>query len=290
MQDMDYEKTGYLNSPFRLFHLAESGVRQFECHYHDFHKILLFLSGEVDYFIEGTSYRLEPRDIVLVNAGEVHRPVIRSDALYERVILYVSPEFLTSLSSFQKASGAETDCSMEACFIKAKAEQLHVLRTSSPSAHKLFQTCRKLESSLSDTEYGARLYSHALFLELLVQLNRSYLTDSFGYIETSSSNRKILEVLHYINDNLDEDLSIDALSKRFFISRRYLMQLFQQETGYGIGKYVNAKRLFLARDKIQHGASLTEACFSSGFKHYSTFTRSYYRMFHATPGSLKKEL
>ncbi len=287
MKDFDYEKTGYLTAPFKLFHLRDCEDRCYDFHYHDFHKILLFLSGDVNYFIEGTSYRLEANDIVLVNAGEVHRPVIRSGIPYERMILYVSPEFLTSL---QGISGQEKDSSMEVCFIKAKTEQLHVLRSSSASIHKLFQLCRKLENSLSGTEYGARLYSHALFLEFLVLLNRSFLTDPISYIETSLSNQKILDVLHYINDNLNSDLSIDTLSQRFFISRRYLMQLFQQETGYSIGKYVNAKRLFSARDKIQHGFSLTEACFSSGFQHYSTFTRSYYRMFHTTPGSLKKEL
>lgn len=68
------------------------------------------------------------------------------------------------------------------------------------------------------------------------------------------------------------------------------MQLFQQETGYSIGKYINAKRLFSARDKILHGMSLTDACYSSGFQHYSTFTRSYYRMFQTTPGALKKDI
>ena len=60
-------------------------------------------------------------------------------------------------------------------------------------------------------------------------------------------------------------------------------------TNTDYGKYVNAKRLFSARDKIRHGMSLTDACYSSGFQHYSTFTRSYYRMFQTTPGSLKRE-
>lgn len=238
----------------------------------------------MDYFIEGITYRLEPRDIVLIGAGEVHKPVIRSAAPYERIILYVSSEFLTAYT--------DEDYSLETCFQK-KAEEAGsrpVLRTSSSSVHNLFKLCEKLETSLSDGEYAAELYSRALLLQFLVQLNRSFLTDSFRYIETGSSNRKITEILHYINEHLEDDLSIEALSGRFFISRRYLMQLFQQETGYSIGKYVNAKRLFLARDKILHGMPLAEACYSSGFQHYSTFTRSYYRMFQTTPGMLKKEL
>lgn len=36
-------------------------------HYHDFHKIILFLGGDVDYIIEGNSYHLQPDDIVFVS-------------------------------------------------------------------------------------------------------------------------------------------------------------------------------------------------------------------------------
>lgn len=297
MADVNYEKTGYLHDPFRLFHLTDRQVKNYDCHYHDFHKILLFFSGDVDYFIEGITYRLEPRDILLIGAGDVHRPIIRSAAPYERIILYVSSDFL--------ASCADDKYSLETCFQKQlpirssgrtdipqdkKTEPFPVLRTPSASVPALFKLCEKLEASLSDREYAAELYSRTLLLQFLIQLNRSFLTDSFRYIETGSSNRKITEILHYINEHLDSDLSIDALSRQFFISRRYLMQIFQQETGYSIGKYINAKRLFWARDKIRHGMSLTDACFSSGFHHYSTFTRSYYRMFRTTPGTLKKEL
>ena len=297
MADVNYEKTGYLHDPFRLFHLTDRQVKNYDCHYHDFHKILLFFSGDVDYFIEGITYRLEPRDILLIGAGDVHRPIIRSAAPYERIILYVSSDFLVSC--------ADDKYSLETCFQKQlpirssdrtdipqdkKTEPFPVLRTSSASVPALFNLCEKLEASLSDREYAAELYSRTLLLQFLIQLNRSFLTDSFRYIETGSSNRKITEILHYINEHLDSDLSIDALSRQFFISRRYLMQIFQQETGYSIGKYINAKRLFWARDKIRHGMSLTDACFSSGFHHYSTFTRSYYRMFRTTPGTLKKEL
>lgn len=283
MINADYEKTGYLNEPFKLFHLTDYEVKTYECHYHDFFKIMLFISGDVDYFIEGVTYRLEPYDIVLVGAGEVHRPVIRSSFPYERIILYVSPEFLASYSA--------KDCMLETCFLKKpeKAERLPVLRISSPSVHGLFKLCRKLENALFNKEYAAELYSRCLLVQFLIELNRSFLTDPSGYIETEASNQKITEILHYINGHLNDDLSIEALSKKFFISRRYLMHIFKEETGCSIGKYVNTKRLFSARDKIRHGMSLTEACYSSGFQHYSTFTRSYYRMFQTTPGAFKKE-
>ena len=74
-----YPKKGYLSSDFRVFHLHDRKLRDIPFHYHDFHKIILFLGGHVDYIIEGKTYHLRPNDIVFVTAGEIHRPVFLDD-------------------------------------------------------------------------------------------------------------------------------------------------------------------------------------------------------------------
>ena len=67
-------KTGYLNTDFRLFYLTTREGREFQSHYHDFHKLLVFFQGNVSYVIEGETYQLQPRDIVLVPAGRFTIP------------------------------------------------------------------------------------------------------------------------------------------------------------------------------------------------------------------------
>ena len=88
---MDYsqytlEKTGYLKEEFRLFHINDRTDREFSYHYHDFHKIIVFLSGKVTYHIEGKAYHLKPRDILLVSQGAIHKPEIDPSVPYERYI------------------------------------------------------------------------------------------------------------------------------------------------------------------------------------------------------------
>lgn len=78
---MDYSqyslaKTGYLKEDFRLFHINDRTDREFEWHYHDFHKIIVFVSGKVTYHIEGKAYHLKPQDILLVSQGAIHKPEI----------------------------------------------------------------------------------------------------------------------------------------------------------------------------------------------------------------------
>ena len=48
---------------------------------------------------------------------------------------------------------------------------------------------------------------------------------SSAYIPNSYCNSKILPILEYIAEHLVEDLSIDTLSSKFYMSRYYLMHL-----------------------------------------------------------------
>ena len=59
------EKTGYLNEQFRLFHIKDQTKKEFAYHYHDFHKVVIFISGKATYHIEGKAYNLRPWDILL---------------------------------------------------------------------------------------------------------------------------------------------------------------------------------------------------------------------------------
>lgn len=286
----EYEKTGYLAENFRMFHLTDSRAREFPYHYHDFNKILIFFSGNVTYSIEGRFYDLKPNDIVFVNAGEVHRPIVKDDAVYERVILYVSPDFLASgcENMFQKTASGGTDFDLSLCFRRAHEKQSHVLRAGAPGARGLFSVVHRLEAALDDNDYAGELYRTVLFLEFMIQLNRAALHDSLHYIRDTSSNEKVLAVLDYLNAHLTDDLTIDGLAGHFYLNRYYLMHTFKAETGYTIGGYLSTKRLILAKDLVKNGMSVTEACYECGFKNYSTFSRAYKKRFGEPPRELRQ--
>ena len=91
-----YEKRGYLDREFRLFHLSACLPGDISYHYHDFDKVLIFLRGDVDYVIEGRSYHLNPYDIVLVGHHSIHKPLLRSGDVYERIVVYLSPGYVDS--------------------------------------------------------------------------------------------------------------------------------------------------------------------------------------------------
>ena len=278
----EYENTGYLNTRFKMFHIRDCGKKEFSYHYHDFHKILILLSGDVTYCIEGRSYELLPSDIVLVSAGEVHRPIINSDGIYERIIIYVAPSFL---AAYEK-NGQD----LSLCIRQAAAEQSHVLRFQNIQGGKLDTAIRSLDAALEDTDYAAALHRELLFLEFMIQLNRMTLHNGITFIENSPSDEKIVAILDYLNSHLTEDISIDGLSSRFFLSRSYLMHSFKKQTGYTIAGYLTTKRLLLAKKLIGDGLPITNVCYSCGFKNYSTFSRAYKKNFGEAPRDFRQSL
>lgn len=277
-----YKKVGYLTSSFKTFHLKDSTRKEFNYHYHDFHKILILLSGDITYCIEGRTYQLRPDDIVIVNAGEVHKPIIQSDAPYERIIIYISPSFI--------AEYQEPDNDLSLCFRHAFTEQSHVLRLHSSKNGKLAASIRELDRSLKDQDYARDLKHHICFLEFMIQLNRAALHNHVAFIDNSTSNEKILAVLDYLNQHLTEDISIDDLSARFYLSRYYLMHTFKEQTGYTIGNYLSTKRLLLAKDLITSGRPMTEVCYACGFRNYSTFSRAYKKCFGESPREFRQSI
>ncbi len=297
-----YQKTGYLNSDFRIFYLTSAEPRDFQSHYHDFHKLLLFESGSVSYYIEGETYQLQPYDIVLVPAGEVHRPVIHDETPYRRLIVYLSPELFEQYR--------ELGADLGRCFSLCSARSSHVLRIGRFRESRLYPQYRELvnaareEASASgktgsaavspEDQYvnaqfasssaaEAQLYRQSVLLQFLILLNRTLDGSDISFPAASGANPQVLTALSFINEHLVDELTVDGVAEACYLNRSYLMHLFRRETGYTIGSYITEKRLFAARTLIQSGVSVTDACLRSGFASYAAFYRAYRKKFGESP-------
>ena len=269
----NYKKRGYLLENFRLFHLKSAQGTQVDYHYHEFCKLLLLLSGGGGYYIDGQRYLLQAGDIVLLDSRSIHRPELDADTPYERIIIYISPEYL------QRSSTA--DCDLLSVF---SGEQGHVLRLKEGQRRRIFQLAAALEQDLAREDFGREVLSSAGLLRLLVEIGRTLRRgDAFGPSPMMPKNDRIREILRYIDAHLDEDIDIGELAQTFYISKYHMMRLFRQETGTTIHLYVTQKRLLLARALIDSGLRATEACYRSGFRSYSSFTRACAKHFGTTP-------
>ncbi|GKX67151.1 AraC family transcriptional regulator [Inconstantimicrobium mannanitabidum] len=269
-------KSGYLNTDFQLFHIKDKTNKEFEFHYHDFNKIIIFLSGNVTYLIEGKAYYLKPWDILLVNNHDVHRPIINSSETYERIIIWANSEFIEKHNY--------NNCDLSTCFKLANEKSFNLIRLEAELQNSLKSIIASLEDSLNSSAFASRLLSNSLFIQLIIYLNRIHLNNMYVTDKDSLRyDRQIEEVLKYINSNISGNLSVETLAEKFYISKYYLMHKFKKETGYTLHNYVLQKRLIAARDLIKTGEPIIKASIDCGFKDYSSFLRSFKKLFNMPP-------
>ena len=270
-------KRGYLNEGFRLFHLKDTRAQKLDYHYHEFDKLILLLGGKVTYVVEGVTYFLQPWDVLLVQHSLIHKPIIDPAEPYERVVVWLDRTWLSERSD----PGERLD----ACFDTVRERGFHLLRTDGARRLEYMRTIQRLEEALHSKEFGAGWLADSLCQQLLIGVNREVLASRTA-AEAPDSYRvdpKMEEILQYIVHHLDEDLSVDSLSKRFYLSRYYLMHRFKAVTGFTVHQYISQKRLLLAGELIRQGVPVMKAAEQAGFAEYSTFLRAFQNTFHMSP-------
>ncbi len=274
---MKAEKTGYLHNEFKIFYLETTEFRDFSYHYHEFYKLLIFLQGEVEYFVEGKTYYLQPNDIVLIRPGDIHRPVLTGRKPYERIILYISPAF------FDK--WRDRGYSFLRPFDIAYKHDTNVLHL---PQRELTQFYEYIKTSLYQEEFANDLLTRSQFFQYIIQLNRFCdVVMEKEILPAGISNKKILDIISFINENIEQPLDIDTIACHFFWSRSYLMHYFKKETGLTLGNYITDKRMYLAQKFLKEGGSVSEAWNQSGYHDYHTFYKAFKKKFGISPSEYK---
>ena len=266
-------KLGYLDGDFHFFHLCDSAGQEHETHYHEFAKLVIFLSGRVDYLVEGTAYPLQPWDMLLIAGHLAHKAVIDTSVPYERMIFYIDPEAL---------KGADVD--LMQCFYTAEARAFYLVRPSGRDQAKLSGLLRELEQADRSEAFGAKWLEWTYFQQLMVHVNRMMLTDQTDvHVTNLGYDSRIADVIAHINKNLGMELTVDALAQRSYMSKYHFMRLFKQLTGYTVHAYVQQKRLLRATELLKGGVTAADAAERCGFRDYSTFQRAFKTEFGLTP-------
>ena len=277
MKDIN-NKVGYLNDNFKIFHIRDKKDIKFEYHHHDFSKIVILIDGDLTYYIEGKAYILKPWDILFVNKNEIHKPVVNPDKYYERIVIWLNPDFM--------AKYAQGNNDLLKCFEVAIKNNYNLLRLNMKSIEVIKNLIQDIQSYNNSNEFGSEILKESLFVQLMVLMNRLFLnSDKNRDIEDIQYDKTIEGVLNYINSNLENDLSIDTIASEFFISKYYLMRKFKNQIGSSIHNYVVQKRLILARSLISEGLSMSSVCSRCGFNDYSSFVRAFKKVYGVSPSN-----
>lgn len=275
-----FEREGYLRENYHYFHLRDTAGQERDFHFHEFDKIVLLISGRVDYFVESEVYSLKPWSLLLVKHHTIHKALIDKSEPYDRVIIYLDRKYFERIFP---------DAGIMDSFDAADRLGRHLLTPTEAERAELERCLREYEQYGREDGASAQALRDTLVMQLLIRIRR--MTDS-GNADTRQLelqyDPKIAQVLSYINENLCGELSVDALAERVFLSKYHFMRLFKAQTGATVHAYVRQKRLVNAARLIREGTPATKAALDSGFADYSAFHRAFRESFGISPGKLKK--
>jgi len=102
--------------------------------------------------------------------------------------------------------------------------------------------------------------------------------------EGSRAAGAIQEIGAYIEEHLDEDLSLVRLSKRFHFNPSYLSRVFKQESGMNLSDFIEKARLRRAKELLaREGLKINEIGVKVGYESPHSFTRFFKKSTGATP-------
>ena len=247
----------------RYKHITESlppGILG-EVHCHSMYELIYLVSGDVTHGIEGRQYHLHPGDLVIIQPAKYHFLRIDSTAPYERYNILFDPQ----LHRISAVDRLETG--------------LEVLNLSgNPMAADIFHRLDYYYDQ-ADRQTFEEVFRLALN-ELLINLSLSVSTP---IREEGILSPVVEQALAYINANLFSISGVEEVAAALFISPSYLFHLFRNCLHQSPKRYINDKRLLVARQRIREGERPTVVCKECGFREYSNFYRSYCSFFGHAP-------
>ncbi len=263
---------------FELQYKRDTVLNDVELHHHDFYELYYLVSGDVTYTIESKLHKVLPGDVLLLSPKELHQVHIQAErSVYERYVLWLSPEFVERLSSEKSDLIHALD--------PAGPGYTNQLRLQGADRQRVLSLLEQLYQEDQTEAFGSDLLPLSLLTQLLITINRLALRQDLPFEDLSRSSKTVTQVIEYINLNYAEPLSLDLLAEKFFVSKYHLSHEFQRQVGTGVYRYIQKKRLQIARHLLSQGRKPNEVAGLCGFQDYAGF----YRAFRAEYGSSPRE-
>ncbi len=223
------------------------------------------LSGEGSFFTEGAEYAFSGGSVILVRPLVCHgiKASAASNVEYREIVFSAGAlsKGLVNLLDSTALSG-----------VNARLFHRPALYEELASAFSRFENVTSLPENTREP------YAQALLSEIIVLLSASNGEGTLG--KGMCLGARIAE---YVNDNLTDNLSLDTLSRVFFVSKYHLCRAFKAYSGISVHGYISKKRVLLAKQLIETGEAPSSVAYKVGFGDYSAFYRAYVRLLSKSP-------
>lgn len=139
---------------------------------------------------------------------------------------------------------------------------------------------------------SGRLYLEGLGTAMASRLLTHYSSlTKYSSAQESLTDRRLKQVLSFIEENLAQDLSLEQIAAVAHVSPSHLKTVFRKSMGVPVYQYVIQRRVELAKSLLsQENLSVAEVASAAGFAHQSHLARHMRRVLGAPPSVMKRIL
>ncbi len=264
-----------VSKDLELYYYNDSALKHVARHAHDYYEFYFFLEGDVEIQIEDRAYPLSYGDVILIPPGLRHNPLIHSTGVpYRRFVFWISQEFYDSLTASSASYGYLMEC--------VNREHCYIFHNDRVAFNAIQSRLIRLIEELQNHRFGREAQIFLDASDLILYLNRTVHQKRHpgDQPELMSLYQNLCD---FIEEHIDEDLSLERLSREFFVSKYHVGHVFTEHMGLSIHQYIIKKRLDLCRQAILGDMSITEAYQAFGFGDYSSFYRAFKREYGLSP-------
>ncbi len=251
-------------------------------HFHKEYELYYLLEGERYYFIDRQTYHVKKGSIVFVDQNQIHKTVGASNFFHDRILVQISDEVMKAL--FSVLGDMDMSAVLPGCF--------GVLELNETGQQYIEQVLFDIIEEMKKKRTGYEYIVKAKVTELLVFIMRckkgEYTTFQVETVKTEK-HKKVHEIAEYVNLNYKNKLSLDDISKHFYVSKSYLSRIYKEVTGFTVNEYINIVRIKKAKLLLETTEKpITEVAELVGYESITYFEKVFKVYMETSPLKYRK--
>lgn len=238
-------------------------------HYHNYYEIYYLEDGERYHMMQDDMYKMMPGELILFSPYVMHRSYGDEEMPFQRLVLYFESSEVASqelLEALDENNGMYKPDAVT-------RQKLH---------HMLEELIREYENpSGFYKSYRRTLLNMFLFTMLMHTRRRQP--------EQIEETGRTTQIVSYIHSHYQEDITLEQLAQKFYVSQFYLCREFKRFTNSTVVQYVNVTRVMNAQRKLMEtDKTITEISRETGFSNLTHFNRVFKSVTGTTPSGYRK--